>query len=487
MKKISNKFWFFLVWIICGALVVGLIFWISWTLLGKTDNLGHIDTSSYQVVNYNKNSNSFASTRINSSPEREEDETARRAYQLFSPKTAATYVAPNKIYQDNFKTSLSLSIPVVGAIDQDGKPAKASGTTWILDYQLTEDGSYPLTWYFATNAHVATYFSSRDFPESTKYFRGETEEVYLRRWDLKKTGTNIQKIENDDKPENTLTVPRKNVKLVFMGNDYLTTKPNDYFRDLASYEEIIDFAVFEIKFQNEAEARKFTSDYALWEEKDKNNFIKDSLLKDYLQTTNNYYYISGYPDPTERNEDGIRKENQIRALVPSINKPVEDTVEGLDAKIYEKGAMLSEFENNSMFGKKGIVDSSAFFKGTTLNIWGQKYYYSGLLYYFRNTALSGGSSGSKTVDKNNKIVGIHALGSDLSGLTGSVAFKSEGFKVQGLPSFWYRNYFIPQYDLIYGGGKEQKKSYKDSLKNIKKIDSNFKTHLFPKGFNNQSL
>lgn len=64
----------------------------------------------------------------------------------------------------------------------------------------------------------------------------------------------------------------------------------------------------------------------------------------------------------------------------------------------------------------------------------------------------------------------------------AVAFRSQGYDYKGV--FKGANtYELPQYDLIYGGGKDQKQgaSYREALKEIYKNDSNFKTWLFQKG------
>ena len=53
----------------------------------------------------------------------------------------------NQTEANQLKNTFSLGFKSCGG-------AAGFGTGWILDYKLTEDNSYPTTWYFATNSHV---------------------------------------------------------------------------------------------------------------------------------------------------------------------------------------------------------------------------------------------------------------------------------------------------------------------------------------------
>ena len=46
---------------------------------------------------------------------------------------------------------------------------------------------------------------------------------------------------------------------------------------------------------------------------------------------------------------------------------------------------------------------------------------------------------------------------------------------------------MPQYDLIYGGGKDQKNSFRQTLKELYKNNSDFKTALFPDGLGDDKV
>ncbi|SYV97567.1 Membrane-associated lipoprotein precursor [Mycoplasmopsis edwardii] len=57
------------------------------------------------------------------------------------------------------------------------------------------------------------------------------------------------------------------------------------------------------------------------------------------------------------------------------------------------------------------------------------------------------------------------------------AFRSEGHDYHGLFGDKYK---LPEYDLIYGGGENQKNSYREALK---AKYPNIQTNLFPNGLN----
>lgn len=105
----------------------------------------------------------------------------------------------------------------------------------------------------------------------------------------------------------------------------------------------------------------------------------------------------------------------------------------------------------------------------------------GLQYIPRHYAPYGGASGSSIRTKENKIVGVYHTSNLRIGTGIAAALRSEGYDYGNL----YGTYKLPQYDLIYGGGADQKKnekeaSYLDALKVAYK-GKNIKTNLFPSG------
>ncbi|SYV97389.1 Membrane-associated lipoprotein precursor, partial [Mycoplasmopsis edwardii] len=71
----------------------------------------------------------------------------------------------------------------------------------------------------------------------------------------------------------------------------------------------------------------------------------------------------------------------------------------------------------------------------------------------------GGASGSSIRTKENKIVAIFHSANAFASVGLSAALRSSGFDYQGL----YGTYNLPQYDVIYGTGKDQQNSYRHEM------------------------
>ncbi|WP_238523089.1 Ig-specific serine endopeptidase MIP [Mycoplasma crocodyli] len=98
----------------------------------------------------------------------------------------------------------------------------------------------------------------------------------------------------------------------------------------------------------------------------------------------------------------------------------------------------------------------------------------GINYLLRHFSPGGGASGTSVRNQKNEMVGIVHV-SNWSALTALVAaFRSEGVDYGG----YYGPYKMEQYDLIYGGGKNQRLSYREALKHMYSSETGFKTNLF---------
>nr|WP_262337587.1 DUF31 family protein [Mycoplasma nasistruthionis] len=89
-----------------------------------------------------------------------------------------------------------------------------------------------------------------------------------------------------------------------------------------------------------------------------------------------------------------------------------------------------------------------------------------------------GASGTALRDVNGNIFGAMFLSGDaknVSLISIVQGLRSPGVDYQGL----YGNYNLEQYDLIYGGGKNQRTSYREAM--IKLYGNEYKTKLFPNG------
>ncbi|WP_427902965.1 Ig-specific serine endopeptidase MIP [Metamycoplasma alkalescens] len=392
-----------------------------------------------------------------------------------------------------------------------------NGTMWILDYQLGAD-DYPTKWYFGTNSHVAR--ALRD----------------------NLTSFSITKIANDVEVGQTLNLSRlddnittfyfnnKNaIKKVFDGVGYLKKKPSEFLipeqrQKFQDYEAFADFAVLEIDFSKIKElsalsneknttekynkvngndfsknlAKEITNDYA--NQKDKHiKFRKNSYLKDYkninysLQGNNpkdlEYLYAVGWPRSTgdfylDKKAQGYDYEWAKQNLslwfntdFSYYNKEIQRQKFDLNNKIDQGNFLSYNVGYRSFINKPGIVDtfiSTPKFGDGFYELNGKKYINMTLGYVPRYYAPIAGASGSSIRNQNNELVSIYYSTNNGARAGLSAAFRSEGFDYQGL----YGQYNLPQYDLIYGGGKDQKNSYREALKNLY---PNLKTNLFQNG------
>ncbi|BAC44101.1 hypothetical protein D8X55_02710 [Malacoplasma penetrans] len=390
------------------------------------------------------------------------------------------------------------------------------GTAWILDYKLTSDNSYPLTWYFGTNAHVIDDLKVKDdklYPEKfgtwdpsatgdNKFRTTNTAAISL--WQLanpEKDKTYKNNSSNPDWKETRINLsnpkPDSNypstyptyegfyndnppVKTVFQGYDFLSVSPSDSsINSYSNKEEYADFAVFELTFPDVETAKTTTNSYADWDESLKFKYHKEDLVKNPSLKTEHVYEI-GYP--------------LARSTETNAYRDISSNVNSVDA--FAGGYGLSKSVHYNTFS-----NFSGAFDGLIAMPWfGYSYEYVdntqplisakkstaystyGLIYAVTNGQMEGGSSGGLLVDDNGYALGIH-FGSDKNAAVGSSqAFYSSGYDYKG----YYGNHNLPQYDLIRGGYPLQKNSYFDGLVKLYGKDSNFKTRLFPNGLTSRN-
>ncbi|VEU75716.1 putative lipoprotein [Mycoplasmopsis maculosa] len=420
--------------------------------------------------------------------------------------------------------------------NSDGQSFGTSGTLWILDFEKTKDGSYPTKWFFATNLHVAdsllkdtknviiTKISSN--ANLNDKFSISTEDDKFEKFFFK------QKI-----------LKNNFITKIFEGNDFLKTKPSDFlYKEQAekykNAEEYADLAILEFDFSKAiledgiwAYSSDRSNDIDIKYSKEKNNaellaklitnnyannksvhisFLKKSYMEDYdkinkkiiYKRSDNYnfngdsLYALGFPvsendyfllEDGEEGSDLYNKRKESLSIWTNSESRFYNnlTKENLNKKdfskdILDQGDYLSQNIGYRTFSNKpGIIDAflTANHIGNNLYLKDNQNLISfGLNYAIKNYVPYGGSSGSSFRNQNNELIGIfHSANS--SGKVGLVAsFRSEGYNYNGL----FGNYNMPQYDLIYGGGKDQRKSYREEL--LKKYPS-LKTNLFPEGLN----
>ncbi|AZG68627.1 hypothetical protein EGN60_01425 [Mycoplasma struthionis] len=179
-----------------------------------------------------------------------------------------------------------------------------------------------------------------------------------------------------------------------------------------------------------------------------------------------------------------------------INKPYNIDDEQNRRTTLDKGYSLSRsLAVRNFKTKPGIFDltivsptlnggKSGFFvpknlkeKGGTYK--GNEYLNYGLGYSLTSWHPLGGASGSQIRDIDKNIIGINFAAADDAGislLSYIQALRSNGVDYHGA----YGNYKkLEQYDLIYGGGENQRTSYRQALEKL--YNGQYKTHLFKQG------
>ena len=353
----------------------------------------------------------------------------------------------------------------------------AFGSAWIIDYQLKPDGSDPDTFYLATNAHVAQNLKIANDLMTPERYEAEVDPFYNTKNVTLATIKDPQIGKTYDHSANNeqylkATLQANQVRTVFIGNDYLTTSPNDFNQTNGSWannEEYLDFAVLEIKFDSAKQASAMSQNYA----KDPSRQFKyqqQSLLAQEQPVIKNNYSVLGFP--------ATRKDSYWRPTILTTSRSINDSTNNL-------ATLASSPYYNSFYGKTGVFDAAiglSFFgynyrEAYQVNNW---YVSSGLIYPLDYGSLGEGSSGSMMVDKDGWTMGIHFAG-DFKASTGfTTALYSEGFDYQGA----FGKYNLQGYDAIdgnrVGNHPNQKHSYRTNM--LKIYGNNVKTNLYPNGF-----
>ncbi|WP_208895192.1 Ig-specific serine endopeptidase MIP [Ureaplasma diversum] len=415
--------------------------------------------------------------------------------------TGTPRILPGQKYKDIALQTISVNFfrPI------QGQTRTVSGTMWILDYVPTTNGTYPTKWYFATNAHVAKELLTDLVGISFTFLKPEAK--------LQKT----QKLIKLDEDYTILNIPTTNeqkfINTVYVATDFLNSKPSDFLTPAQAdkykdTDEFIDFAVFEVDFEeimkikesfiqqggqtedkkekieSPAElAKKVTNEYATNKE-NHIKFLKTSYLQDFnkidgpiLDNTKwkDSLYTVGYPVAGAQEIDKTTERAGNALWTNSFYILLQDHQRN-DQTYQNLGNLLSKHLGyRSFINKAGIIDGFIGIPkvdGLPL-IYNNKHYWNmALEYSLFNFAAGGGSSGSSVRNQKNEIVGIVHLGNTNALVAVAAALRSEGYNYNGL----YGKYNLPQYDLIFGGGKDQKSSYRQAL--VAKYGENFKTNIF---------
>ncbi len=370
------------------------------------------------------------------------------------------------------------------------------GTGWILDYKLSDNGSYPLTWYFATNAHVVyNLVVHNDYNGYNSYYKEHedlrTKELRIRKivnpevgskyyGDSQREAANYSQVivpiaryqDLEDGTRGYVYDENPLVKTVFIATDFLKSDPSDYNKDprWTSKKETADFAVIEVTFENENDARSITNDYANWN-KDEQFKMAKSLISSESTIKENDYYTFGFPNVHESgyNNDVISFYSNTRNDIDKNNPPNHGSS-------LSNSSFYSSFDDvipNSKGIYDGVLNFSWFSQSNPFTK--EDFLYWGLFYTLRHDDLPEGASGSMMMNSQKETLGIQFAYDNSTDYGIIQALRSEGYNYSGK----YKWYNPEPYDLVYGGFSNQKNSYKDSLYKVK--HANYKTNLFPNG------
>ncbi|OAL10139.1 hypothetical protein A6V39_04470 [Candidatus Mycoplasma haematobovis] len=342
-----------------------------------------------------------------------------------------------------------------------------SGTGWILDYALPKGTEkYPKKWFIATNAHVASRFRFTSNPyqqelpipeANTKALRDyyRDKEIIL---DLRTTTvcslsqrygySELGLWKDSHTKDNFETV--KDAKLFyapinFLGSRYSARgyawRRDNYYKD---------FAVIEVDFESEDQAKRITDDFynkypvdpkGNQDKEALNFFDKELMQKDSL--TDKPYYIAGYP--VNGNLDVSLKNN-------FEDKSIHSTV----AVMPHEAVAIKNAHGESIIGHVDAGKIDKRYKNTT-TYWNGKHYYSwGYNYLLNNVTMGGGASGSLVVDEDGNVLGLYRMHDSANNFGFAEPLRSEGIYVNN-------KIVVPKYDLI-NGSPGQTSSYKDQLK-----------------------
>ncbi|MDW2834381.1 Ig-specific serine endopeptidase MIP [Mesomycoplasma ovipneumoniae] len=473
-------------------------------------------------------------------------------------------VLPNDTYRKIAKNSFSFGIrngrqrdPNDNIVNPDAvkrviRSDMSFGTAAILDFEKTENGSYPLKWFFITNAHVAaslrlandtpsdkTQVWGRDESNYSEGFRqyntwtitltklknttpihsklptsiGEgfatyydSEEVRVKELEgtLYNNGRDGQ-YERDSLLVNQTPTKPLNVRTIVIGTNALKSSPKDFSSQKVyqNIEEVLDFAVVEVNFDNETQAKKMTQDYFDAAQQQNHyqgreeNFLDPKVYEKIPPTD---FYGFGWPSTQnesqrtlDRYENPTDFANRRFQVSPWFNKP--------EALYFNNNPKDNRWKNGGEFAWSrsyrsfvnlpGITDyfitnptlTSSYFevyhapneKGDISS----PYLISGQGFLIDNFASGGGVSGTSIRDSNEKIYGLQFASDNAASAAFVLALRSYGYDYKG----YYGKYNLPSYDIIYGS-KNQFKSYFDAMLQLygNNSDKKLKTNLFPNGF-----
>ncbi|MGY5139710.1 Ig-specific serine endopeptidase MIP [Mycoplasmopsis gallinarum] len=340
----------------------------------------------------------------------------------------------------------------------------------------------------------------------------------------------------------SVTLKPEQVNIVYAGVNFLNESPNAYVANsnLASLEEMADFAVLEIDFSKQDPAKiEYATVFGNEQRTTKVNSVNELAQR----ITSGYANLEGSKQSKPANFDLLEKYNELanetveiqdgdRTITTSrlnlnfvaVGFPQSDSDNQLDdnqlndEEKYSKMFTSSLWTNKSIDLTKGTVQygnslsKSLVYRnfvnmpgitdimitsplinqetnsGFSVNNFKEKnaayqnnlYLNYGLGYILTSWQPMGGGSGSSVRDIKNNILGLSYAIGDAQGnslVAITQSLRSNGHNYQGQ----YGNYNLAKYDLIYGSAAGQRTSYREKM--LEKYGSTFKTKLFKNGLN----
>lgn len=432
-------------------------------------------------------------------------------------------IIPNKDYLDLAKSSIGLTILNGRGINASGTGnLSLHGSMSIIDYQIKSDNSYPTTWYFLTNAHVADNLRLKDDNKDPNKIYGRDYASYNEKDTTNNTvDVSLTKLKQDtplkSKIPTTIGPDFKNyfdsvsvdvdkVKTIVIGTNPFNWSPKTFSnqKEYQDVEELLDFAVIEITFKNEQDARLITQNY--FDDKNVHFKVNDSNLlndEEYKKFPIKNFYALGWPlsngeSSYTLNEFEDKENFKVRKSAKSVwvNKPTrlfKTTNEEDDA--YPDGGEFSWSRSyRSFVNKPGLTDflistpvlSSNLFKieeydSNKGEFTYRNYLISGQGTILDNLSAAGGISGTSIRLKDKSTYSLLFAGDGRASSSITLNLRSYGYDYKG----YYGKYNLPAYDIIYGS-VNQRKSYWDAMNKLYGSKNEIKTNLFKDGFGNNS-
>lgn len=393
------------------------------------------------------------------------------------------YVPLNSVYNSIFKRTTELIIlPKNDTHFYDSIPLKqrySGGTAWIIDYEHQYHwygyARYPLTFYYATNVHVARRLNNLNYcnvwcktrkidkagnvVNEQRVAVESSEVVYDGRNFIKKQHLPMTSCLFYRHFDGTVTKISYN-KSQFQENDNIPSLGLlDPVGKLWGNEKnvqfgtFIDFAVLRIKFFNEKDAREVTHNFA--SEKGNTTVFFPMTKNIREELTANRWFIGGYP-----------------GSLWSINE-IYDPRRPKSSWSYSGQNIIQSETYNATHNYGSIWRNQVF-------CWkqhGNFYVNYGIGGQFEKSGLSSGSSGSGVFDARGRICGIHYASATIQKISVGVMLINNAYYFSKASNYGYTTLTqtIVPYNLIYRNNFST--SFEESLK---KKRPHVITNLFPK-------